>query len=50
MYCCLPKKAEADIKKLKKSDATAFKKLEKLLLELIEHPYKGSGNPVNKTR
>jgi toxin YoeB len=39
------KKAEDDIKKLKKSDAAAFKKLEKLLLELIEHPYTGSGNP-----
>ena len=34
-----------DIKKLKKSDAIAFKKLEKLLLELMEHPYIGSGNP-----
>jgi len=39
------KKAEDDIKRLKKSDAAAFKKLEKLLLELIEHPYTGSGNP-----
>lgn len=39
------KKAEEDIKKLKKSDPTAFKKLEKLLLELMEHPYIGSGNP-----
>ena len=39
------KKAEEDIKKLKKSDTIAFKKLEKLLLELMEHPYIGSGNP-----
>jgi toxin YoeB len=39
------KKSEDDIKKLKKSDATAFKKLAKLLLELMEHPYTGSGNP-----
>ena len=39
------KKVEEDIKKLKKSDTAAFKKLEKLLLELMEHPYTGSGNP-----
>lgn len=41
----ITKKAEEDIKKLKKSDAAAFKKLEKLLLELMEHPYTGIGNP-----
>lgn len=39
------KKASEDIKMLKKSDSSAYKKLEKLLLELIEHPYTGSGNP-----
>jgi mRNA-degrading endonuclease RelE of RelBE toxin-antitoxin system len=44
------KKAEEDIKKLKKSGATAFKKLEKLLPSRIEHLCTRSGNPVNKTR
>ena len=39
------KKASEDIKMLKKSDSSAYKKLEKLLCELIEHPYTGSGNP-----
>jgi mRNA-degrading endonuclease RelE of RelBE toxin-antitoxin system len=44
------KKSEDDIKKLKKSGATAFKKLEKLLPSCIEHLCTRSGNPVNKTR
>ena len=39
------KKASEDIKLLKKSDSSAYKKLEKLLFELMEHPFTGSGNP-----
>jgi toxin YoeB len=30
---------------LKKSDVQAFKKLDTLLSELIEHPYTGTGKP-----
>lgn len=35
--------AKKDIAKLKKSEPQAFKKLEKLLIELAEHPYTGTG-------
>lgn len=34
-----------DISFLKKADKPAYKKLEKLLLELREHPKTGTGNP-----
>lgn len=37
-----------DITLLKKSDKLAFKKLEKLLLELREHPKTGTGKPQLK--
>lgn len=39
------KQALQDIKELKKSDKNSFKKLEKLLGELQEHPYSGTGKP-----
>lgn len=38
-------KAEKDIAKLKKDDQPAFKKLSQLLVEIMEHPYTGSGRP-----
>ena len=34
-----------DIKVLKKTDSKAFSKVEKLLLELMEHPLEGTGKP-----
>ena len=38
--------AKADIKKHKKAgDKTILKKIEKLLVELIEHPETGTGQP-----
>lgn len=37
--------AEDSFKKLKKTDLSAFAKLEKLLLELMEHPTCGTGHP-----
>ncbi|MDR2125301.1 MAG: Txe/YoeB family addiction module toxin [Prevotellaceae bacterium] len=37
--------AKADISLLKKSEPDAFKKLEKLLIEIIEHPTSGTGKP-----
>jgi toxin YoeB len=39
------KQALKDIADLKKTDALAFKKVKKLLEELIDHPYTGTGNP-----
>jgi toxin YoeB len=39
------KQALKDIAELKKTDALAFKKVKKLLEELIDHPYTGTGNP-----
>jgi len=42
----ITEKAEADISKIKKSgDKATIKKLEKILLELIDHPMIGTGNP-----
>ena len=37
--------AEEETKRLKKSEPAAYKKLQKLLMELIEHPYAGTGKP-----
>ncbi len=37
--------ALADIEKLKKSEPLAFKKIQRLVVELMEHPYTGSGKP-----
>lgn len=39
----LSDRAKDDIAKLKRSDPAAFKKVSRLLLELIEHPYTGTG-------
>ncbi len=39
------KTAEESFKKLKKTDISAFAKLKKLLLELMEHPTSGTGHP-----
>jgi toxin YoeB len=37
--------AEEETKRLKKSETAAYKKFQKLLIELIEHPYAGTGKP-----
>lgn len=37
--------AAKDLLKMKKSDPQAFKKLERLILELREHSYTGTGKP-----
>ncbi|RBQ08666.1 Txe/YoeB family addiction module toxin [Pedobacter miscanthi] len=37
-----------DLKWLKKTDQNAYKKVQKLLLELIEHPTTGTGKPELK--
>lgn len=37
--------ARNEIAKLEKSEPQAFKKVEKLLKELAEHPYVGTGKP-----
>ena len=37
--------AQQDIKTLKRSEPQAYKKLTKLLAELIEHPTTGTGHP-----
>ena len=37
-----------DIKLLKRSEPSAFKKAQKLLLELMEHPRTGIGKPEIK--
>lgn len=37
--------AERDIAYLKKTDKRSYIKIEKLLVELIEHPYTGTGKP-----
>ena len=37
--------AEKDIIALKRSDTQAYKKIEKLLIELMEHPTTGTGKP-----
>ena len=39
----LSKKAEEDLLKLKRNEPNAFKKVEKLILELTEHPRTGTG-------
>ena len=41
----LPKIAEESISKVKKSDVYSYKKIEKLLVELSEHPKTGTGHP-----
>ena len=38
-------KAKEGMSKLKKNEKNAFNKLEKLLLELTEHPTTGTGKP-----
>jgi toxin YoeB len=37
--------AQKEIALLKKSDLAAYTKLQKLLIELMEHPYTGTGKP-----
>lgn len=37
--------AEADLRRLKQSEPTAFKKAVRLLNELMEHPTTGTGHP-----
>lgn len=37
--------AEADLRRLKKSEPSAFKKAVKLLNELMEYPVTGTGHP-----
>ena len=37
--------AKDDIAALKKSEIPAYKKVKRLLLELMEHPYTGTGKP-----
>lgn len=37
--------AKADLEKLRKSNPLAFKKASKLLVELVYHPYTGTGKP-----
>lgn len=39
------KKAEDDLRKLKRNEPESFKKVVKLLNELAEHPYSGTGKP-----
>lgn len=39
------KDAQKSIKKLKRSNPVMFKKLVKILDELMEHPYEGTGHP-----
>ena len=38
-------KAQKDIAYIKRTDKKSFMKLEKLLVELHEHPYTGTGSP-----
>jgi len=37
--------AISEVKYLKKTDTAAYKKLQSLLHELIDHPYTGTGKP-----
>jgi toxin YoeB len=39
------KEAEQDLTYLKRSEPIAYQKVQKLLLELIEHPLTGTGKP-----
>ena len=39
------KTARLEVAQFEKSEPTVFKKIEKLLLELIVHPYTGTGKP-----
>lgn len=39
------KRAEDDLRKLKRNEPNSFKKVVKLLNELAEHPYSGTGKP-----
>ena len=41
----LSERAKIDLSKLKKSEPNAFKKIEKFLFELMEHPQTGTGQP-----
>lgn len=41
----ITEEAKKDIATLKKSEPIAFAKVQKLLLELMEHPYSGTGKP-----
>ena len=46
MYCLdYSEAAKTDIQRLKRNEPKAFLKLQKLLLELMEHPYTGTGHP-----
>ena len=37
--------ARNEVARLEKSESQAYKKIEKLLKELVEHPYTGTGKP-----
>ena len=39
------RRAEDDLRKLKRKEPDSFKKVVKLLNELAEHPYSGTGKP-----
>ncbi len=39
------RRAEDDLRKLKRNEPDSFKKVVKLLNELAEHPYSGTGKP-----
>lgn len=39
------KQAKEDLTRLKKNEPIAYRKVEKLLFELFEHPYSGTGKP-----
>ncbi|MFR9513063.1 MAG: Txe/YoeB family addiction module toxin [Rikenellaceae bacterium] len=39
----LSERAKEDIAKIKRSDPSSFKKISKLLIELAQHPRKGTG-------
>ena len=39
------KTARQEVAQFEKSEPQVFKKIEKLLLELVEHPYTGTGKP-----
>jgi toxin YoeB len=41
----IPTQVEEEIQSFKKSNPVAYKKVNKLLKELIKHPYTGTGKP-----
>lgn len=41
----MSEEAQNDIKRLKRSEPQAFNKVEKLLIELVLHPFTGTGHP-----